>query len=467
MSSISLLNTARDGLLSHRAAINLTGSNITNVNTPGYTRQLPVFSSLGCVDIGAGRIELSVGIEKIERVYDRFLGVQINDKMNDLGYSEAKKGMLEKVEIIFNESSGGGINELLNKFWSSWEDLSANPTGQGEREALVSASQNLASIFRSSREELVSVQNDANTEIAGLIDQANGYISDIADLNNEIAAIQTGKGDANDLRDKRAEALKGLAEIFDFQHLEDSNGSINVFLPNGMPLVMGDRTCELGVKANPANSSFYDVVFQDDPAGEVLNDTVTKGKLAGFLEIRDDKDKVPNYISDLDSLAKSIIDEVNAQHQSGYDMGHNLGGDFFKPATATAAKDMWVSTDIVADVNKIAASETVNGDGGNAEAIGILKDKLIDFMNGSTSTFNSYYASFVGKVGQDLADEERGLDHHTNLMNQLINKREGISGVSIDEEMTNLIRYQLGYNSAARLCNVADELIDTLLNLVR
>jgi flagellar hook-associated protein 1 FlgK len=440
MSSISLLNTAKDGLLSHRAAINITGSNITNVNTPGYTRQLPVFSSRGSIDVGA-----SVEIEKIERVYDRFLGVQINDKMHDLGYREAKKGILEKVEIIFNESSGGGINELLNKFWSSWEDLSANPTGQVEREALVSASQNLASIFRSTSDELVSVQNDANAEITGLIDQANGYMSDIADLNNEIAAIKTGKGDANDLRDKRAEALKGLAEIFDFQHLEDSNGSINVFLPNGMPLVMGDRTWELDVKANPANSSFYDVVFQDDPAGEVLNNTVTKGKLAGFLEIRDDK--IANYLSDLDSLAASIIAEVNAQHQLGYDMNHNLGGDFFEPATE--AKYMRVSTDIVADVNKIAASETVNDDGGNAEFIGTFKDEF--FMNNSTSTFNSYYASF----------------HHTNLMNQLINKREGISGVSIDEEMTNLIRYQLGYNSAARLCHVADELIDTLLNLVR
>ncbi|MBW1670929.1 MAG: flagellar hook-associated protein FlgK [Deltaproteobacteria bacterium] len=458
MSSISLLNTARDGLLSHRAAINLTGSNITNVNTPGYTRQLPVFSSLGCVDIGAGRIELSVGIEKIERVYDRFLGVQINDKMNDLGYSEAKKGMLEKVEIIFNESSGGGINELLSKFWSSWEDLSANPTGQVERDALVSASQNLASIFRSSSDELVSVQNDANTEIRGLIDQANFYISDLADLNHKIAAINTGKGDANDLRDKRDEALKGLAEIFDFQHLEDSDGSVSVFLPNGMPLVMGDQTWELDVKVNPAHSSFYDVIFQDDPL-TVLNDTVTKGKLAGFLEIRDEK--IANYLGDLNSLAASIIAEVNTQHQSGYDMDHNLGGVFFEPATE--AKYMQVSTAILADVNKIAVSETVNGDGGNAELIATFKDEL--FMNSGTSTFNGYYASFVGKVGQDLADEERGLDHNTNVMNQLINKREGISGVSIDEEMTNLIKYQLGYNAAARLCNVADELLDTLLNM--
>ncbi|MFO8241094.1 MAG: flagellar hook-associated protein FlgK, partial [Dissulfuribacterales bacterium] len=355
MSSISLLNTAREGLSSHQTAINLTGSNITNVNTPGYTRQVAVFSSLGCVNVGAGQVQLGVEIEKIGRVYDRFLGVQINDKMNDLGYSKAKKGILEKVEIIFNESDGDGISELLDKFWSSWEDLSANPSGIVERHALVSAAQNLASVFRSSSDELVSVQNDANTEISGLIGQANSYMSDIADLNMKIGAMRTGKGDANNLRDKRDEALKGLAEIFDFQYLEDSNGAVNVFLPNGMPLVMGDRIWELDVEPNPANSSFYDVVFKDDTTA-VLHDTVTKGKLAGFLEIRDTK--IANYLDDLNSLAASIIAEVNNRHQLGYDMGQNLGGGFFEPATE--AENMRVSSDILEDVNKIAASETVN-----------------------------------------------------------------------------------------------------------
>ena len=461
MSGINLLNIAKDGLLAHQTAIDLTGTNITNVNTPGYTRQRPVFSSRGHINVGAGQVQLSVGIKKIERVYDRFLGAQINDQMHDLGYSEAKKGLLEKAEIIFNESNSIGINGLLNKFWSAWEDLSKHPSGQIERDVLVSASQNLASAFRSSSDELVSVQNDANTEVAGLVHQANVYISDIADLNKEIAAIKTGRGDANNLRDKRAEALKGLAKVLDFQQLDGPNGSLNVFLSNGMPLVIGDQTWNLDVKTNPANSSFYDVVFQNDTGGEVLNNAITKGKLAGSIEVRDVK--IPGYMDNLNELAASIIDKVNAQHQLGYDADHNLGGVFFEPATE--AKDMRVSSDIVADVNKIAASETVNDGGGNAKIMGGLKDKLT--MDSDTSTFNSYYASFVGKVGQDLADETRQFDHHTNLMNQLTNKREGISGVSIDEEMTNLIRYQLGYNSAAKLCSIAGKLIDTLLNMVQ
>ncbi len=466
MSDITLLNIAKDSLLAHQIAIDLTGDNITNVNTPGYTRQRPVFNSRSYIGLGAGQAQLSVEIEKAERVYSRFLGVQINDKMHDLGYSEAKKGLLERAEMVFNESNGGGINELLNKFWNAWGNLSANPTGQAEREALVSASQALASALRSRSDELASVQDDANTEIAALVHKANGYISDIADLNREIEAIKTGKGDANDLRDKRAEALKGLAKILDFQQLNGQNNSVNVFLSNGMPLVEDNRAWKLDVVTDPDrhpdNPDFYDIIFQDDPDKKALNDNVKKGELAGSLEVRDVT--VSDYIDKLNGLARAIIDSINAQHQLGYDMNHDPGEDFFEPATM--ARDMRVNPDIVADVNKIAASMGIDTvDGGNAEAIEKLKDSLI--MNGNSSTFNSYYATLVGRVGQDLADDTREFNHHTDIMTQLTNKREEISGVSIDEEMINLTRYQLGYNSAAKLCTIASKLIDTLLNMVQ
>jgi flagellar hook-associated protein 1 FlgK len=278
MSGINALNIAKDALLSHQAAINLTGINIANVNTPGYTRQRPVFS------VSSSQ---SVEIAKIERIYDRFLGAQINEQMHSLGYSEAKKDGLGRIEMIFNEADGGGISELLNKFWSAWEDLSANPSGQAERQALVSVSQSLTSMFRSYSDELLSVQNDANTRIQGLTHQVNGYLSDIADINSKITRTEADDIGLNTLRYKRAELLSGLAEIVDFNCFEDSDGSINAFLSNGMPLVEGNKTWELDVvPVDPAasNPSFYDIVFKDDPDEEPINSVITNGKLAAFLE---------------------------------------------------------------------------------------------------------------------------------------------------------------------------------------
>jgi flagellar hook-associated protein 1 FlgK len=433
--SVDILNIARGGLLSHQAAINLTGTNIANVNTPGYTRQRPVFSTSS---------NQSVEIANIERIYDRFLGAQINEQMYNLGYSEAKKDELGRIEMIFNEAGGGGISELLSKFWSAWEDLSANPSGQAERQALVSVSQSLTSMFRSYSGELLSVQDDANTRIRDLAHQVNGYLSDIADINSKIVRTKSDDIGLNTLKDKRAELLSGLAEIIDFHYFEDSDGSINAFLSNGMPLVEGNKTWELDVvPVDPAasNPSFYDIVFKDDPDEEPINSVITNGKLAAFLE---------------------------DQHKLGYDMSQNLGGDFFVfdiDPEVEEARYMKVSDLIIADINKIAASETVNGDGGNAVSMNSIKDELT--MNDDTSTFSSYYSSLVAQVGQDVADANRNFDHHTNLMSHLTNRREEISGVSIDEEMMNLLKYQAGYNASARLFVAAQELADTLMNLMR
>ena len=454
MSCISALNIAKDALLSHQAAINLTGSNIANVNTPGYTRQRPVFSASS---------SQSVEIANIERIYDRFLGAQINEQMHNLGYNEAAKEELGRIETIFNEAGGGGISELLNKFWSAWEDLSANPSGQAERQALVSVSQSLTSMFRSYSGELLSVQDDTNTRIQGLAHQVNGYLSDIADINSKITQTEADDFGLNTLKDKRAELLSGLAEIVDFHYFEDSQGAINIFLSNGMPLVEGNQTWELDVvTGNHSNPSFYDIVFKDDTDQEPINSVITGGKLAGLLEIRDTT--AVGYMESLDDLAAALVLEVNTQHRLGYDTNQNLGGDFFD-AAKTKAKDMEVSADIIADINKIAASETVNGDGGNALNISAIKDELT--MNGAKSTFSSHYSSLVAQVGQDVADANRNFDHHTNLMSHLTNRREEISGVSIDEEMINLARYQAGYEAAAKFFSAADELMSTMMNMVR
>ena len=465
MSGIDVLNIAKDSLMSHQTAINLTGTNIANANTSGYSRQRASFSTLA----------QSVEIAGIERIYDQFLGVQINEQANDLGDSEAKKDALGGIEMIFNETDGGGINELLNKFWNAWEDLSANPSGQAERQTLVSVSQSLASMFRSYSDQLIVAQNDANARMPVMVDQINDYASDIADVNVRILLAgdnDTDEPGLNSLRDKRANLLSELAEIVDFHSVKDSDDSVSVFLSNGMPLVEGGETWELGVvtENNPSNSSFCDVVFKD-AADVVINTSITKGKLAAFLDVRDvtvsNADET-GYMDKLDALAAAFVEKVNDQHKLGYDMDQNLGEDFFvfdiDPEVEEAGY-MKVSAAIVADINKIAASETVNGDGENAVSMNAIKDELT--MNDSKSTFSGYYSSLVAQVGQDVAYVNRSFDHHTNLMSQLTNRKEGISGVSIDEEMMNLIRYQTGYNASARLFGAAQELADTLMNLVQ
>jgi len=208
-------------------------------------------------------------------------------------------------------------------------------------------------------------------------------------------------------------------------------------------------------------TTITDVVFKDDP-GKDINDCFSKGKLAACLEARDTT--VGGYLDKLDSLAESLVEAVNEKHLEGYDMYGNIGGNFFDEL-GTDAAHMRVSTAITADRGKIAASTSVDSDGNNASAIAAIKDSLLT-VGGGTTTLSDYYSALMARVGQDVKDSNSSLDHQTVIMNQLESQRETVSGVSLDEEMMNLMKYQLGYNAAGRLAATVSALMDTLMSMM-
>jgi flagellar hook-associated protein 1 FlgK len=454
-----VLNTSKDALLSHLTAINITGANIANVNTPGYSRLRPVFSSLGSTGSGTSEIQLGVKVTDAEGIYDQYVDAQLVQQSQEMGYGDARKSSLDRVEGIFNEAGGSGLNEALTKFWNAWEDLSANPSGQVERDALVSVSDNLASMFCQKADQLLDVQQDVNASIADTVTEINSCINDIAQFNDKIVQITNGGGNASDLIDKRQESLKKLGGLIEFNCVQDA-GAVTVYLSNGKPLAQSDTAWELDVVVNPGNSSLYDVVFKGN-TDEPINDVITKGKLGAYLEVRDTS--VAGYLGKLDTLAENLANAVNEQHQLGFDGYGNVGGNFFDPVTEAA--DMRVAAAITADTGKIAFSGSINSDGANAIEIGRLKDSLL--MESGTTTVSSYYSALMGKVGQDVVDAGWNVDRQTVITTQLENQRQTISGVSLDEEMLNLIKYQMGYNAAGKLCGVVGDMMDTLLGLVK
>lgn len=456
----SILNVTRSAILSHLTALNVTSSNIANVDTQGYTRLRSNFGSTGVINLASGQEDFNVQITSIERLYDKYLEEQIVAQEHDVGYYDSQMGVLDRVEGIFNESAENGINDLLSQFWNAWSEVSANPSGTTERDNLISISQSLASMFRQKANELISVQDDTNTAISDTVTELNQYLDDMVDLNNKIVEIESGGGSAADLRDKRTELLRDISQVIDVNYYEEANGALNIFISNGRSLVEGANAWKLDVVHNTSNNNYYDIVFQDAPAVSI-NDDIQGGKLAGLLDVRDTK--VAGYLTDLDNMAATIITNVNAQHSSGYDLDGNIGGDFFSSAS-TRAKDMQVDSTIVADVTRIAASATVNSDGDNAVLIAAIQNDST-LMGGGAQTIDNFYESLVSRVGQDVANVKRSQDHQTAVMSQMEDAREAVSGVSLDEEMLNVIKYQAGYNAAARLAAIVDEMMDTLINL--
>ena len=459
MSTIgSIMNTAKQALLTQQVAIDVTGVNVSNATSTGYSRQRAVIVPVVSSEVAQNDSQGGVAVETVQRLYDLFVERQISDQSAELNSSETRRDALQQVESIFNESQKDGLSGVLDKFWKAWDDLSANPKGDVERLAVVSAAGNLAATFKDYASQLIQIQDDLNTRIAENVTQLNSYLSDIAALNEKIIQTQSGGGNVNSLLDQRSELLKKLSETVDINYIQKSDGSLDIFLGNGKALLQGSQVWSLEALRN-TSTGLNDVVFEDDPSF-VLNSVITGGKLGGALQVRDTD--VADYLRQLNTLAETLVDRVNSQHAAGFDLNGNVGGLFFQDVTE--AKNMAVNPTLAADRSLIAASATVNADGENARTVGSLRDALA--MNGGQVTFSAYLSSLISRVGTDVNVSQQRYDQRNAVMTTLTNQKEQVSGVSIDEEMVNLIKYQMGYNAAGKMITTTQELIDTLLALI-
>jgi flagellar hook-associated protein 1 FlgK len=462
MSISSLLFTARDALNSNQMAIDITGSNIANVNTPGYSRQQVDLKSLGSVTVGGAGTQIGVTVSQIERIYDRFIESQIIAQQQNTGYSDTLLRGLQNIEVMIDDTQGLGISDQLSKFWSSWEDLSKNPGGIVERSALLSAAQNLTSSLTSCKRNLDTITTDLSRSIADTVTSINEKVNELKDLNKKIIEIMGDKGEKNDLLDKQTQALKELGALINITHVGNADGTANVYLSNGQPLLQGIQEQTLSAKLNADGQSSD--IFSSNLSGETVNSTLTSGKLGALIELQNKI--VPEYINDIDAFSKSLADRVNELHRDGFDAYNNTGVNFFQILDEeNSAGTIQVNSAISADVNRIAVATSVNGNGDNASLIAAVQNELL--MNNKTASLGSFLATIVGQIGQQVSISKTNNDRQTVIANLLGNQRESVSGVSIDEEMIRLINYQMGYNAAGKLVSVVDEILDTLMGIIK
>jgi flagellar hook-associated protein 1 FlgK len=250
--------------------------------------------------------------------------------------------------------------------------------------------------------------------------------------------------------------------LIDINAFEDANGGVSVLVANGRPLVAGTALWQLATETNVFG--LQDVVWVDDAGNTVnISDEILGGKLKGWLEARDIV--ITDYKNRLDTLAQTLMTQVNNLHQNGFDL-NGLAGEVFFDGTGAAA-DIEVNANIAGDLDLIAAAAdplTFPGDNRNAIEIANLQHQLV--MSGNTATFNDYYSSLVRDVGNEVLKSDTYYTHQSEMLAQLDNYRESISGVSLDEEMINLIKFQNAYTAAAKLVSTADELLQTVIQMI-
>ncbi|TSA46781.1 MAG: flagellar hook-associated protein FlgK [Deltaproteobacteria bacterium] len=461
MSINGLLYTARDALTSNQMAIDITGGNIANVNTPGYSRQRTELKADGNVNVSGASAQIGVIVTKIERLYDRFIEAKIIDQQQNTGYSDEFLKGLRNIEGMIDDTQGGGINDQLSQFWAAWGDLAKNPESRVARNTLVSVSENLIGSIASYKRNLDTTTTDLSRGITGAAAEINEKVREIADLTVRINEITAESGEKNDLLDKRTQALKDLGALINVTSFENADGTLNIFLANGEPLLQKtlQQTLSVTIRADGRSD-----IYSSNLPGETVNGAITGGKLGALLELQ--TTTIPKYISYIEGFTGSLADRVNELHRNGFDAYSNTGLDFFEvPEASNKAGTIRVNTAITTDVNRIAASTSVNGNGDNASLIATIQNELL--MNDNMATLSGFLGGTVGQIGQQVSIAQTNSDRQSVIANILNNQRESVSGVSIDEEMIRLIKYQMGYNAAGKLVTVVSEMLDTLMGLVK
>lgn len=454
--SISL-NTAVQALLAQQLAVDATSHNISNASTIGYSRQRVSFEAMPgtYVPDGLPHPGLGVTVNDIARVRDIFIDYQLRGQLSSGAQYDAELQALTSIETIMGEPGSAGFRAALDQFFNAWRDLSNNPESGPARIAVIQAGQTLALNANRLGATLVQQRTEADNRIAASIDEVNSLTAEIADLNEQIVPLKLSGTSVGDLEDKRDLAIDRLAQLMNITYFRADDGAVEVSV-GGHPLVARNIDFPIEGVPNPLNSNYVDIRFVNDTIP--LN--VTRGEIRANLDMRDTY--IPARITELDTLVAQIITDVNAAHSAGFGLDGVTGRAFF---TGAGAASIAVNAVVAANTNAVAASSTAGGVPGDASnALALADLQYARLLTGGTQTYNDYYASLVSGVGVTLREARSRGEAQTLVLDLLQGQRESASGVSIDEEMVNLVKYQRAYEAASRLVKVADEMLDTLIN---
>jgi flagellar hook-associated protein 1 FlgK len=431
------IETALRGLIAQQRSLDTASHNISNANTAGYTRQVVDLQATNPInDVPGGQLGTGVNVLAYQRARDEFLDVQLRAQTMLQGYYDARQDGLEQVEMALNEPSDNGISSLLSKFWSSWQDVSNSPESLTIRETLLQSAGELASGLQSLRLQLTRVNQQTQANIGITIDDINATVGAVATLDQKIMNdVLTGQDPSNDLLDRRDLLLDKLGSMVNLTATQQADGSVTLQVGAFTLLSGGTQTTVAGPGDFGAN--------------------LTSGKLAGLVSFDATVAGAGGYIERLDTVASNLISSVNAAQAAGFTLyGGATGEPFF---TGADASNIAVNGNLVADPRLIAAANAAGQPGNGANAFAIA-----GFRGGAT--IDGAYTSLVTGIGGDSMDAQRNSSNTRVLVESLLNRRDSISGVSLDEEMVNLVRFQRGYQASARALSTMDEMIDVLVN---
>ncbi len=541
-----ILSIGVSGLKAAQRALSTTGNNITNVNTPGYTRQRVDLATrpdqlLAGLPVGKG-----VDVDGISRVVNEFLNTNVQTSATNVGTMASYTRYASQVDSVLADNVIG-LSSSMQAFFDAVNGLADDPASVTTRQTMLGSAESLAAKFQSLNTHVDQLDQGVNQELRTKVDQVNALTKSIAEINQSLIEIN-GRSDgvgSNSLRDQLDQAVTELSRLIGVTTTRQSDGSLNIMTTGGQVLVTGSTRVQLGTQANPAKPSQLDVTYEVGNSNIVITQNIGSGEIGGLLNVRNEIiDKTRNSLG---RLAAGIALEFNNLQTTGRDLDGNLGLNLFTipapvaigegavtgalsvafdpaqvdqlttsdyrirfdgtnyiatrlsdntqtnlgsgPAFAIDGLNINVTTSAVAgdsflirpthdvadkirvaitDPRKIAAAaDPFTGPGDNSNALAMADLQLTNTLEGGNASFNDAYNQLIGEIGTRTRQAKTGLEAMEAVEQSAIEARQEVSGVNLDEEAADLLKFQQAYQAAARVISVGNELFGTLLQAVR
>ena len=472
-----VLNMGARSMGVQRAGVEVAGQNLANVSNPAYARQRVAITSSITVQSEAGPQGTGSEVANIVSMRNAILDNQIQSEASAHGMLQAKQNALQYAQAALGtqidrmasgaegasaaQGVGGGhsLADSLGELFSAFQSLSSNPTSMAERQTLMMKAESLASQFRQLDSRIGELNNQLNRTIDSDVAMVNQTLTNIASLNDKITRMEAiSGGPANDLRDMRQAQIEELAKYVKVDLSNGAGGAINVAI-GGVDMIKNNQVVDT-IETYTFGSNTY-IQSATNKVHLTLNAGIlTSGSIQGTIQARDVG--IADVRTSMNTIANILIAQVNAIHSAGYSLNGSTGAQFF---TGSDAATIGVNSALVTDPSLIQASGVSGATGDNQVALALAQVSQTKFIYGQTLT--QAYSQSVATFGQELSTVNNDLANQDTVDNMLHAQRDSIGGVSLDEEMTDLTRFQKAFQASARLITTVDEMLDTLVNMKR
>jgi flagellar hook-associated protein 1 FlgK len=541
----SILSIGQSALAAAQVGINTTGHNIANAATPGYNRQIVVQGAAQAQNFGFGFLGQGVDVTSITRVYNEFLGNQVQSAQTTLSGLDSYYSQIQQIESLLADPTTG-LSAAMDEFFAGLQDVSTNPTSIPARETALSTAESLATSFQSLSGYFEDIERSLNGQIQASVSDINTLGSQIAQLNDAIGKAERASGQPpNDLLDQRDQLLLELNKQIKVTVVEQGS-EYNVFIGNGQPLVVGTTASTLAVVASATNPEKTEVAFLASNGSLIplAGSALTGGELGGLLDFR--TQSLEPAQNELGRVAIGLADTFNTLHQSGYGLDGSTGNVFFTAGvpevgedgnnagnavigavissssalttsdyklqydganyTVTRLSDNTVTTfagfpqtidgvtlDLasgaaaagdsflirptvngasgfgvaITDPAKLAAASVSGSVGDNGNALLLTGLQTSQTLGNGTLTYQDAYSQLVSQVANKTRELEVSSSVASMMLTEATATLQSESGVNLDEEAANLLRYQQAYQAAGKMMQIASELFDVLLSIGR